>query len=183
MKTPQRTRPFVEKFEVAGDQLVAKLNELLQDINARRVVIKDQRGQELLSLPLNVTVVAGGLLSVASPVLAAVGALAALVARVHLEVERTDSPVPTATDQPTSTVGDVTETAEDIAAAEGTTTVGTSSTGSTSTGSTGGGSSGAGSTGAGSTGTAPTDSGGTKSEGTAAGATSGDGAEDPTANI
>lgn len=92
MKAPQRTKPFVDKIEVAGDQLVAKLNELLHDINARRVVIKDQRGQELLSLPLNVSVVAGGLLSVASPVLAAVGALAALVARVHLEVERTDAP-------------------------------------------------------------------------------------------
>lgn len=99
MKTPQRTKPFVEKFEVAGDQLVAKLNELLQDINARRVVIKDHRGQELLSLPLNVSVVAGGLLSVASPVLAAVGALAALVARVHLEVERTDF-VTAPTDEP-----------------------------------------------------------------------------------
>ena len=88
MKSPQRAKPIVEKIEVAGDQLVTKVNELLQDINARRVVIKDQRGQELLSLPLNVSVVAGGLLSLASPVLAAVGALAALVARVHLEVER-----------------------------------------------------------------------------------------------
>lgn len=118
MKTPQRTNPFVERIEVAGDQLVAKLNELLHDINARRVVIKDQRGQELLSLPLNVSVVAGGLLSVASPVLAAVGALAALVARVHLEVERTDVPGFDA-DAPG---GDAAGTAEDAAAAEATTT-------------------------------------------------------------
>ena len=91
MKDPQQSaNQFVEKIEIAGDQLVSKINELISDVNARRVIIKDQRGRELLALPLNVSVVAGGVLTLASPVLAAVGALAALAARVHLEVERVD---------------------------------------------------------------------------------------------
>lgn len=106
MKDPQQTATkFVERIEVAGDQLVSKINELIRDVNARRVVIKDQRGHELLTLPLNVSVVAGGVLTLASPVLAAVGALAALAARVHLEVERVDGPA--ASDDASADDGDV----------------------------------------------------------------------------
>lgn len=88
MTDSPRSKQFVEKIEVAGDQLLGQLNVLVRDLNARRVVIKDQHGRELISLPLNVSIAAGGLATLASPMLAAVGALAALVARVQLEVER-----------------------------------------------------------------------------------------------
>ena len=82
----KRTR--VEEFEVAGSGLVERIKELVQDSSTRRVVIKTQDGNELMTVPLTIGVVAGGLVAWAAPLLAAVGALAALVTKVKLEVVR-----------------------------------------------------------------------------------------------
>jgi hypothetical protein len=81
-------RTFTEQVEIAGSQLVERVKELLQESNARRVIIKNTEGEELITLPLTFGVVAGGLITVAAPLLAAVGALAALVTRVRLEIVR-----------------------------------------------------------------------------------------------
>lgn len=86
--TKSEGKKFTEQIEVAGEQLVGKINELMKEGNARRVVIKDQDGKELVTVPLNLGVAAGGLVALAAPGLAAVGALAALVTKVKLEVER-----------------------------------------------------------------------------------------------
>lgn len=92
--TPPKSgrRAFVEEVEVAGENLVARIKQLLQESNARRVVIRNEEGKELMTLPLTFGVVAGGLLAWASPLLAAVGALAALVTKVKLEVTREEDP-------------------------------------------------------------------------------------------
>lgn len=98
-----KTRKFTEQFEVAGEELVTKVKELMADSSARKVVIKNDTGKELLTVPLNVGVAAGGLAVLAAPVLAAVGALAALATHVRLEVVRDDEPggdVPPSTPTP-----------------------------------------------------------------------------------
>lgn len=82
------SRTFVERLEVTGSELVDRFRDLVADGNARRVIIRDSDGDELLTAPLTFGVVAGGLITVAAPVLAALGALAALVTRVKLEVVR-----------------------------------------------------------------------------------------------
>lgn len=82
------SRTFTEQFEVAGEEVVAKVKELMADSSARKVVIKNDSGKELLTVPLNVGVAAGGLAVLAAPVVAAVGALAALATHVRLEVVR-----------------------------------------------------------------------------------------------
>ena len=82
------SRTFVERLEVSGGELVDRFRDLVADGNARRVVIRDSDGEELLTAPLTFGVVAGGLITVAAPLLAALGALAALVTRVKLEVIR-----------------------------------------------------------------------------------------------
>lgn len=90
-----KKRTFVEEFEVAGSALVERFKELVQEGNTRRVVIKTQEGFELMTVPLTFGVVAGGLVAWASPILAALGALAGIVSRVRLEVlreEGDDSP-------------------------------------------------------------------------------------------
>ena len=90
-----KKRSFVEEFEVTGSNLVDRFKELVQEGNTRRVVIKTQEGYELMTVPLTFGVVAGGLVAWASPVLAALGALAGIVSRVKLEVlreEGADSP-------------------------------------------------------------------------------------------
>jgi hypothetical protein len=81
-------RTFTEQVEIAGSQLVERVKGLLQESNARRVIIKNTEGEELITAPLTFSVVAGGIITVATPLLAALGALAALVSRVRLEIVR-----------------------------------------------------------------------------------------------
>lgn len=100
-------RTFVEELEVAGQELVGRVKELVQDSTTRRVTIYAQDGDELMSMPLTFGVVAGGLVTLSAPALAGLGALAALVTRVRLEVTRdgvrAGPPTETATQTPAVT--------------------------------------------------------------------------------
>ena len=75
-----------EEFKVAGDDLLAKVKQLIAEGNVRRLIIKGKDGKTLIELPLTVGVVG----IVLAPVLAAVGAIAALVTECSIVVERTD---------------------------------------------------------------------------------------------
>jgi hypothetical protein len=72
-----------ESFKVKGDQLVSRVRELIRQGNVRRIVVK-QGDRTLAEFPLSVGVV-GALLA---HVLAALGALAALIGECTIEVER-----------------------------------------------------------------------------------------------
>lgn len=74
----------VEEFEVTGEKLLATVKELVRQGNVRRIVIRNAKGVTLLEIPL-VLGLAG---AVFVPVWAAIGALAALLARFTLAVER-----------------------------------------------------------------------------------------------
>ena len=76
---------FKESFKVAADQLVDAVKKLLHEGNVRRIVVKQQDGRIVAEFPLTVGVVG----AVVAPVLAAVGALAAVLTECTLEVERT----------------------------------------------------------------------------------------------
>jgi hypothetical protein len=76
-------RTFKESFRVAGDQLVDAVKKILREGNARRVIIK-QEGRSIAEFPLT----AGVIGAVFAPVLAAVGALAAVLTECTVEVER-----------------------------------------------------------------------------------------------
>jgi hypothetical protein len=73
-----------EEFRVSGTELLAKVKELIKQGNIRRIIIKDEDGKTLIEIPLTLAVVGAVLL----PVLAAVGALAALVTDCTIVVER-----------------------------------------------------------------------------------------------
>ena len=73
-----------EEFKVSGEQLLAKLKELLHEGNIRRVIIKDKDEKVLIEFPLSIGVV--GL--ILAPTLAAVGAIAALVTEATIIVEK-----------------------------------------------------------------------------------------------
>jgi hypothetical protein len=75
---------FKESFKVAAEQLVDAVRKLLHEGNVRRIVIK-QEGRSVAEFPLTVGVVG----AVVAPVLAAVGALAAVLTDCTIEVERT----------------------------------------------------------------------------------------------
>lgn len=75
-----------EEFIVSGEKLVAKVKELINEGNVRRIIIRDRDDKTLVELPVTIGVVG----AVFAPVLAAVGALAALVAECKIVVERRD---------------------------------------------------------------------------------------------
>ena len=73
-----------EEFKVQSRDLVDKVKHLIQEGNVNRIIIKDERGHTFLEIPL--TIAALGV--IAAPVLAGIGAIAALVANFTLVVER-----------------------------------------------------------------------------------------------
>jgi Domain of unknown function (DUF4342) len=73
-----------ESFTITGESLLKKVKELIEEGNVRKIIIKDKSGKEIMSFPLTVDVVG----AVLAPVLAAVGALAALIGECNITVER-----------------------------------------------------------------------------------------------
>ena len=78
-----------EKFTVSGDQVVGKIKQLIHEGNIRNVRIL-QGGKVILELPLSVGAPAAALGIMFAPVLAAIGAFAALVTECTIEVEKVD---------------------------------------------------------------------------------------------
>ncbi len=73
-----------EFFTTTGENLLKKVKELIDEGNVRRITITEKSGKELMSFPLTIGVVG----AVFAPVLAAVGALAALIGECTITVER-----------------------------------------------------------------------------------------------
>lgn len=80
-----------EEFRVDGEELLAKVKELVKQGNIRRIIIKNKDGKTLIELPLTLGVAGVAALTLVAPVLAAVGALAALVTECSIIVERDDA--------------------------------------------------------------------------------------------
>ncbi len=77
---------FIEEVQVMGRDLVDKVKALIHEGNVQRIIIKDEHGHTFIEIP--VTVAAVG--AILSPVLAAVGAISALVAKFKIVVERSE---------------------------------------------------------------------------------------------
>jgi hypothetical protein len=77
-----------EEFKVSGDDVVKTVKKILAEGNARRIIIKNEAGETLVEFPLTVGAVGALLL----PLWAAVGAIAALVAKCTIVVEKRDPP-------------------------------------------------------------------------------------------
>jgi len=73
-----------ETFKVNGEGLLKKVKELIKEGNIRRITVKDKDGKDLVTFPLTLGVVG----AVVAPVLAAIGALAALIGECTISVER-----------------------------------------------------------------------------------------------
>lgn len=86
--TNKETHSWVEEIEMASDQLVARVKELIAEGNVRRLIIRKPDGDILLEVPLTAGVAVGGVFTIIAPVLAALGALGALIAHVKVEVIR-----------------------------------------------------------------------------------------------
>ena len=78
-------------MEVAGNELVERVKSLVAEGNVRRLIIRNANDEVLMEVPLTPAVVVGGVATVVSPVLAALGALAALIARLKIEIVRVET--------------------------------------------------------------------------------------------
>jgi hypothetical protein len=92
-QTGKSERTWTEEIEVAGKDLVDHIKELVKAGNVRKVILKTPDNKLLLEIPLTAGAVAGGVVVLIAPVLAALGAMAALLAKVKVQVVRTDAPV------------------------------------------------------------------------------------------
>lgn len=78
------SNPRSEELQFSGDSLLAKVKEIIHQGNVRRVIIKNDEGKVLVDIPLTIGVV-GTLLA---PQLAAIGAIAALVLKGSIVIEK-----------------------------------------------------------------------------------------------
>ena len=79
-----------EEIEVAGNQLVDKIKELAEEGRVRQVRISSAEGDAFLEAPLNISLAVSGVVVLAAPWLAVLGAIAGIVTKVKVEIERTD---------------------------------------------------------------------------------------------
>ncbi len=78
------TKKKEDAFKVKGEELLKKVKELIAEGNVRKITIKNKEGKTMVVIPLTIGVVG----AVLAPVLAAVGAIAALVTECTISVER-----------------------------------------------------------------------------------------------
>jgi len=80
---------MTEEFRVKGDEILAKIKDLIQEGNIRRVLIKNEDGKTLIDIPLTVGVVG----TLIAPQLVAIGAIASLVTNGTIVIEREEESV------------------------------------------------------------------------------------------
>ena len=76
------------EFRVSGEDLLKKVKDLIREGNVRKIIIQDEQGKTYLEIPLTFGVVG----VVLAPVLAAIGALAAMAANFKIRIVKRDDP-------------------------------------------------------------------------------------------
>jgi hypothetical protein len=69
-------------FKIKGQELLTKIEELIKEGNARRIIIKDDKGRTYIEIPVTVGLIG----TLFAPVVAAIGALAGVAANFTIEV-------------------------------------------------------------------------------------------------
>lgn len=71
-----------EEFKVSGSELKDRVKKLIEEGNARKIIIKNEKGNTLIEIPLTF----GAIGAILAPTLAAVGAIAALLTNCTIVV-------------------------------------------------------------------------------------------------
>ena len=79
-------------YDVSAGGLVGKVKEILQDAKVKRIVVKDQKGKILLSIPVTWGAAGAVAMITLAPWLAALGVITGVVTRCKVEVERSKEP-------------------------------------------------------------------------------------------
>lgn len=85
-------KTMTEEIKVQGENLLAKVKELIHEGNVRSVSLKNEEGRTLLMIPVNAGLAVGAVAIAMAPVLVGVGAIAAVMSNVTIVVERDAEP-------------------------------------------------------------------------------------------
>lgn len=86
---PKQEHTWTEQIEITGNELMKRVDELVKEGQVRRLIVRNEHGDILMEVPLTPAVAIGGVVTLVNPVIAALGALGALLAHLKLEVVRT----------------------------------------------------------------------------------------------
>ena len=81
---PKNEKTRTEEFKVNGGEILNKFKEILHEGNIRRIILKNDEGKTIVEIPLTVGIIGAAL----APILAAVGAIAALATNLTIVVEK-----------------------------------------------------------------------------------------------
>jgi hypothetical protein len=88
-ESKKEERTWTEEIQIAANELVDRVKELIEEGNVRRLIIRRPNDEILLEIPLTAGVAVGGVMTVFAPVLVALGAMAALLTVVKIQIVRT----------------------------------------------------------------------------------------------
>lgn len=91
MSEDPKRRSFTEEIEIGGHQLIETIRRLVAEGNVSRLRIRAEDGRVFLETPLTAGALAGGVVALTAPWLAAIGAIAGLAVKVEVEIAR-DAP-------------------------------------------------------------------------------------------
>lgn len=87
-ETESESKSSVEEFQISGNAVLQKVQELIQQGNIRRILIRSEAGKTLFELPLTIGVGAGLVATLIAPLFIALGFVAMLAARLTIVVEK-----------------------------------------------------------------------------------------------
>ena len=79
-------KEYKEEFKVSGEEVLKKVKELIKEGNVRRIIIKNEKGEEVMQIPLTV----GAVGVILAPTLVAIGAVAALLTKCTVVVVKVE---------------------------------------------------------------------------------------------
>lgn len=86
--TDKNNTDWKEEIVVASGELVDKIKQLINEGNVRRVIIRKPNGETLIEVPLSTGVAVSSVVTLMAPVLAAIGAMTALIKDFKVEIIR-----------------------------------------------------------------------------------------------
>ncbi len=75
-----------KEFKVSGEELLKKIREIINEGNVRKIIIKTDKGEKFVELPVTIGVIG----ALAAPIFVVVGAIAALASKFTVEVVKTE---------------------------------------------------------------------------------------------
>ena len=73
-----------EEYSVSSDELIEKIKKIIHEGNVTRIIVKNEKGELLLEMPVTVGVIG----TILAPSMAALGVIAAIATRCSIVVER-----------------------------------------------------------------------------------------------